>query len=137
MNTHLRNTVYLPLKLTYGLIPLLAGLDKFFNLLADWPSYVSPAFTHILGIPAATLMMLVGPVEIAVGLLVLTRWTRVGAYVASAWLVLIAVNLIAAGILDVAVRDLAMAVGAQALGRLSAPAEQPEVHGRALGISST
>jgi hypothetical protein len=33
------DSVYRPLWLTYGLVPLLAGLDKFFGLLADWSAY--------------------------------------------------------------------------------------------------
>ena len=70
-------------------------------------------------------MRFFGVVEIAVGLLILTRWTRIGAYVASAWLLLIAVNLVSTGhFLDVAARDVAMAVAAFALARLE------EVRGR-------
>jgi uncharacterized membrane protein YphA (DoxX/SURF4 family) len=111
--------VYLPLKLTYGLIPLLAGLDKFFNVLADWERYLSPAIAELLPVDATTFMMVVGVIEIAAGILVLSRFTRLGAYIVSAWLVLIAIQLVTAGILDIAVRDLAMAVGAYTLGRLA------------------
>jgi hypothetical protein len=64
-------------------------------------------------------MHAVGIIEIAVGLLVLTRWTRLGAWIAAAWLVLIAVNLATMGLFDIAVRDLAMAVGAYTLARLA------------------
>lgn len=110
--------VYLSLRLTYGLVPLLAGLDKFFGLLADWESYLSPAAAGLLPVSPATFMMAVGVIEMAVGLAVLTRFTRLGALVAAAWLAAIAVNLLLAGVLDVAVRDLAMAVGAFALARL-------------------
>ena len=113
------DAAYWPLRLTYGLVPLLAGLDKFLNLLADWPSYVSPAIAGLLPIETTTLMQLVGVVEILVGLMVLTKWTRVGAYVAMAWLVLIAGNLALVGRFDIAVRDLAMAVGAFALARFA------------------
>ena len=120
------DSAYWPLRLTYGLVPLLAGLDKFLNLLADWPSYVSPAIAGLLPIATTTLMQLVGVVEIVVGLMVLTKWTRVGAYVAMAWLVLIAGNLALAGRFDIAVRDLAMAVGAFALARF-ADAPRPVV----------
>jgi uncharacterized membrane protein YphA (DoxX/SURF4 family) len=112
-------SLYRPLWLTYGLVPLLAGLDKFFNLLADWPKYLSPVVANLLPLPAETFMYAVGIIEIAVGVMVLTRWTRTGAWIAAAWLVLIALNLVTMGLLDIAVRDLAMAVGAYTLARLA------------------
>jgi len=112
-------SLYRPLWLTYGLVPLLAGLDKFFNLLTDWPKYLSPTMAGLLPVSAQTFMHAVGVIEIAVGLLVLTRWTRLGAWIAAAWLVLIAVNLATMGLFDIAVRDLAMAVGAYTLARLA------------------
>lgn len=112
-------SLYRPLWLTYGLVPLLAGLDKFFNLLADWPQYLSPAIANLLPVSPETFMAVVGVVEIAVGLLVLTRWTRLGAWIAALWLALIAVNLLTLGLFDIAVRDLAMAVGAATLARLA------------------
>jgi hypothetical protein len=111
--------LYRPLWLTYGLVPLLAGLDKFFNLLTDWPKYLSPLVTNLLPVSAPTFMHGVGIIEIAVGLLVLTRWTRLGAWIAAAWLVLIAINLATLGLFDIAVRDLAMAVGSYTLARLA------------------
>jgi hypothetical protein len=112
-------SLYRPLWLTYGLVPLLAGLDKFFNLLTDWPKYLSPWMAHLLPMSASSFMHVVGIIEIAVGLLVLTRWTRIGAWIATAWLVLIALNLVTMGLFDIAVRDLAMAVGAYTLARLA------------------
>lgn len=112
-------TIYQPLRWAYGLVPLLAGLDKFFNLLADWPSYLSPAVSSLLPVSPSAFMAAVGVVEMAVGVMVLTRWTRLGAYLAMAWLALIAINLLFAGILDVAVRDLVMAIGAYTLARLA------------------
>jgi len=112
------NAPYWALRWTYGLVPLLAGLDKFFNLLTDWPKYLSPSIAALLPVAPSAFLHLVGIVEIVVGLAVLTRFPRLGAYVASAWLVLIALNLLAAGTFDVAVRDLAMAVGAFTLARL-------------------
>jgi len=111
-------SLYRPLWLTYVLIPLLAGLDKFFNLLTDWPKYLSPRMAGLLPVSAQTFMHAVGVIEIVVGLLVLTRWTRLGAWIAAAWLVLIAVNLATMGLFDIAVRDLGLAVGAYTLARL-------------------
>src|SRR3954454_20320908 len=112
-------SLYRPLWLTYGLVPLLAGLDKFFNLLTDWPRYLAPWLAGLLPVSVPTFFHLIGLVEIAVGVLVLTRWTRLGAWIATAWLALIAVNLATMGLFDIAVRDLAMAVGASTLARLA------------------
>lgn len=112
-------SIYQPLRWTYGLVPVVAGLDKFFNLLADWEGYLSPAVAALLPVSPGTFMAVVGVIEIAAGVVVLTRWTRLGAYLVAAWLVLIAVNLLLAGFYDVAVRDLVMAVGAYTLARLS------------------
>lgn len=110
------------LRLGFGAAPALAGLDKIFrtNLLADWPVYISPLATAVLPISGETFMQVIGVVELAVGLMVLTMATRVGAYIASAWLVAIALNLVTTGhYFDVAVRDLLMAVAAYTLARLT------------------
>ena len=64
-------------------------------------------------------MMIVGVIEMIVGVAILTKFTRLGAYVAMGWLVLISLNLLLVGAFDVAVRDVAMAVGAYSLGRVS------------------
>src|SRR4051812_2977523 len=109
---------YWALRATYVLVPLLAGLDKFFNVLAYWPSYLSPSFARLIPMSPQHFMYLVGVVEIAAGVLVLSRYARVGAYVVALWLVCIAINLLSRRTLDVAVRDLAMAVGAFSLARL-------------------
>ncbi|HJQ99519.1 MAG TPA: hypothetical protein VJ826_14485 [Candidatus Polarisedimenticolaceae bacterium] len=113
------DSVYIPLKITFGLVPLLAGLDKFFGVLANWDAYLAPSVAAMLPFSAHTFMMIVGVIEMAVGLAILTKLTRLGAYVAMTWLVLIACNLLLAGMLDVAVRDLAMAVGAYSLGTVA------------------
>lgn len=108
------------LRLTYGLVPIVAGLDKFTNLLVDWTQYLSPLALEVLPISAATFMMIVGVIEIAAGVLVLSRFTRLGAYVVGAWLVAIAVNLVTTGHdFDVAVRDLVMSIGAFTLAKLT------------------
>lgn len=110
---------WLLLKLVFGLVPIVAGLDKFTNLLVDWTQYASP-LVGVLPISAGSLMMIVGVIEIAAGILVLSRYTRVGAYVVSAWLVAIALNLVTTGkYFDVAVRDLVMAAGAFVLAKLT------------------
>jgi hypothetical protein len=121
MNTHSRiDQTWWTLRLTYGLVAFLAGLDKFIGVLANWESYLAPAATNLLPLSPGSLMRTVGFVEMIVGLLILTSWTRLGAYVASAWLLVIAATLALSGShLDVAVRDVAMAVGAWTLARLT------------------
>jgi uncharacterized membrane protein YphA (DoxX/SURF4 family) len=116
------------LRLTFGVIPIAAGVDKFFNLLTHWEQYLSPLALRLLPIGPPAFMRIVGVVEVVVGLLVLTRWTRIGAYVASAWLALIALQLLSGGhFIDVAARDLALSVAAFALARLEeARARAPE-----------
>ena len=112
------------LKVAFGVVPFLAGLDKFFNLLADWPGYLSPAAAAILPVSAQTFMHVAGVGEMAVGIAILTRWTRIGSWVAAAWLVAIAANLVSSGhFLDVAVRDLVMAIAAYTLARLTEASE--------------
>lgn len=112
------------LKFTYGLIPIIAGADKFTNLLADWSKYLHPSLVSMLPFKAGVFMMIVGVIEIIAGILVFTT-TRVGAYIVSAWLVLIALNLLASGnYLDVAVRDLAMAIGAFSLAKITTITDQ-------------
>lgn len=132
LDTPTRESLYRPLWLTYGLVPLLAGLDKFLNVLADWSEYLSPLVSGLLPVSAETFMYAVGVIEMAVGVMVLTRWTRLGAWLAAAWLVLIAVNLLTLGVLDVAVRDLAMAVGAYTLARLAEARQESRVRVPAL-----
>jgi uncharacterized membrane protein YphA (DoxX/SURF4 family) len=111
------------LRLAFGLVPVLAGLDKFFNLLADWPAYLSPAVAAALPMSPDAFMHVVGVIEIAVGVAVLSPWTVYASYVAAVWLLCIAVNLVLGGFFDVAVRDVVMAIGAYTLAQLTA-AEQ-------------
>jgi hypothetical protein len=108
------------LRIGLGLGPFLAGLDKYFNLLANWPGYISPLALKILPFSGQTFMHIVGVIEMGVGLAILTKWTRLGAYVASAWLLAIAINLVSTGMFfDIAVRDVEMALAAFVLARLT------------------
>jgi uncharacterized membrane protein YphA (DoxX/SURF4 family) len=113
-------TPWWALRAALGAAAFLAGLDKFFNLLANWPGYLSPLAAGLLPISASSFMHVIGIVEMAVGALILMGYTRLGGYVASVWLVGIAVNLIATGrYFDIAVRDVAMAIAAFTLARLT------------------
>ena len=107
------------LKFTYGLIPIVAGADKFTNLLTDWAHYLNPTLKAALPFSDHVFMMIVGVIEIIAGILVFISPQK-GGYLVSVWLVLIALSLLAGGnYLDVAVRDLAMAIGAFSLAKLS------------------
>lgn len=114
------NSSWWALRIALGVAPFLAGLDKFFNLLTKWTMYLNPLVLRIVPVAPETFMRAVGVIEMIVGIAILTRWTRFGAYVAMAWLVGIALNLITMGaFFDVAVRDLLIAVAAFSLGRLT------------------
>jgi hypothetical protein len=83
-------------------------------------------------------MHLAGVIEIAAGLIVLSRWTLVGSYIVSAWLVAIAVNLVTTGqFFDVAVRDLVMSAAAYTLAQLTAVREGVRQPARDVVPSST
>jgi hypothetical protein len=119
------------LRIGLGVGPFLAGLDKYFNLLTNWTGYISPLFLKILPVSGQTFMHIVGVIEMIVGLAILTKWTRLGAYVASAWLIAIAINLVSTGMFfDVAVRDVEMALAALVLARMTevrSDAQQSEI----------
>jgi uncharacterized membrane protein YphA (DoxX/SURF4 family) len=108
------------LRIGLGLGPFLAGLDKFFNILADWGMYLSPLVERRLHVSPSVFMRGVGVMEMAVGLLILSGRTRLGGYVAMAWLLGIAVNLLTTGMFyDLALRDLEIAIAAYTLARLT------------------
>lgn len=108
------------LRIGLGVGPFLAGLDKYFNFLTNWPAYISPLALRILPFSGQTFMHIVGVIEMIVGLAILTKWTRLGAYVASAWLLAIAINLVSTGMFfDVAVRDIEIALAAFVLARMT------------------
>ena len=115
------------LRVALGLMATLAGLDKFFDVLANWEAYVAPAAAHILPVSPHVLMSIVGVVEFAVGLTILLVRPALGAYVASVWLLLVAGNLVMGGHFDIAVRDVVLAVAAFAAARLFEVREDADV----------
>jgi hypothetical protein len=134
MNSRLENPTRI-MRIAVGLMATLAGLDKFFNILADWGSYVSAAVAQLLPFSTDALMGIVGVVEIAVGIGILTTVPVLGAYVASAWLLLVAVNLVIAGHLDVAVRDVVLSIAAFTLARLIQARGESELRDAAPDLS--
>jgi uncharacterized membrane protein YphA (DoxX/SURF4 family) len=120
MQDHRTETAYWALRITFGVVPIVAGLDKFTNLLADWTTYLSPLAVRMLPFSPHAFMAIVGVVEIIVGVGVLSGYARVFGWIAAAWLLCIALNLLSTGhFLDVAARDVALAVSAFALAQVA------------------
>jgi hypothetical protein len=117
------------MRIAIGLMATLAGIDKFFNLLVDWSSYVSPVAAQLLPFSTDAFMWMVGVIEFAVGISILTALPVVGSYAASAWLLLVAVNLTLGGYFDIAVRDVVLSIGAFSLARLVQAQEPVEATG--------
>ena len=110
---------YKILHLGFTVAPILAGLDKFFHLLCNWDQYLAPWVTRLSPVGGHDLMLAAGVVEMAAGIVVAFK-PRLGAPVVGLWLCLIIVNLVTmASYLDVALRDLGLALGAFALWRLA------------------
>ncbi|MEO9258138.1 MAG: hypothetical protein ABI207_07140 [Crocinitomicaceae bacterium] len=107
------------LKYTFGIVPIVAGLDKFTDILTNWDLYLHPALAESLPFSAHAFMMVVGIIEIIAGVAVLMK-PFLGGMVVAAWLTLIALTLLASGnYLDVAVRDLVMGIGAFSMAKIS------------------
>jgi len=110
---------YQILHLGFAVAPIVAGLDKFFNLLVNWEQYLPPFVTNLVGGNGHYLMLVVGVIEVIAGLGVAFK-PKIFAYVVSAWLLLIIANLLMIpGYYDVALRDFGLALAAFALARLS------------------
>lgn len=114
------------LRFAYGAVVLLAGLDKLLgtNLIVYWPKYISPFVGSHLPVPVGVFLGAMGVIEIAVAIMLLTKWPRIGGYLSVAWLVLIAVNLAMLGYFDIAIRDILLAVGAVVLAELTVAVEE-------------
>ena len=107
------------LQVGFVVAPILFGLDKFFEVLVDWDRYLAPAVTDALPVSGHTVMLAVGVVEIAAGVLVALR-PRIGGYVVAVWLWVIIVNLLVVGdFYDIALRDFGLSLGALALAKLA------------------
>jgi hypothetical protein len=107
------------LKFTFVIVPIVAGADKFMDLLTNWDLYLNPGLAGIIPFSAHTFMMIVGVIEIVAGIIVLKK-PEIGGLIVAAWLALIALTLLAGlQFLDVAVRDLVMAIAAFSMARIS------------------
>ena len=118
------NAGWWALRIGLGVGPIITGIDKYFDKLADWGMYLSPLATKVVPISATNFMHVVGVVEILAGLVVLSRWTKWGSYIVMFWLLGIAVNLLTMGMFyDLAMRDVEIAIGAFVLSQLTAVRE--------------
>ena len=111
---------FLLLRTVFTVAPIVFGLDKFTNLLTDWPAYLAPWIDGIVPGTAQQAMYAVGVVEVVAGIAVAVA-PRFGGWLVAAWLGGIIVNLLVlGGFYDVALRDFGLLVGALALWRLAA-----------------
>jgi len=114
------DAIYMVLKYAYGLAAIVIGLDKFFGYIVDWKMYVGQFVIQIAPIGVTHLLYAIGTIEIVVGLLILSKFTRLGAYLVMTWFLVVVVNLLIMGqFMDIVLRDLLLAVGAWALAQLA------------------
>lgn len=119
IKNHTLNSTFNLLKYVFVVVPIVAGADKFTNLLTNWEQYVNPSIADLLPFSAALFMKIVGLIEIVAGLIVFKK-PELGGFIVSAWLTLIALSLLAGfNYVDVAVRDLVMAIAALSMARLA------------------
>ena len=110
---------YWILHVGFTVAPILAGLDKFFHLLVNWDQYLPGVVANASPIPAHTLMLIVGVIEVVAGIGVWLK-PRIFAYIVAVWLVVIILNLLMIpGYFDIALREFGLFLAALALARLS------------------
>src|SRR4051794_18111661 len=120
-----RYQAFVLLRIGLTVAPIAFGLDKFFNVLVDWPIYLAGWIDDIAPGSAQDFMHLVGVIEIVAGILVAVA-PRYGAYVVAAWLGGIILNLVTGpGNYDIALRDFGLMLGALSLARLAAVYDRP------------
>jgi uncharacterized membrane protein YphA (DoxX/SURF4 family) len=118
------------LRLAFTVAPIAFGLDKFFNVLVDWPTYLAPWINDIAPGSGQDFMYVVGAIEILAGIIVALK-PRYGAYVVAAWLAGIVVNLLTySGFYDIALRDFGLMLAALTLARLASTYDPPLRLGR-------
>jgi uncharacterized membrane protein YphA (DoxX/SURF4 family) len=113
------------MRLAFTVAPIAFGLDKFFNVMVDWPTYLAPWINDIAPGTGQQFMYVVGATEILAGVIVGLK-PRYGAYVVAAWLAGIILNLLtASGFYDIALRDFGLMLGALSLARLASVYDAP------------
>jgi len=110
---------FLALRTVFTVAPILFGLDKFANLLVDWPIYLAPWVDDVVPGTAQQAMYAVGVIEVVAGIVVALA-PRFGSWLVAGWLAGIILNLLTIpGHYDIALRDFGLLVAAVALARLS------------------
>ncbi len=113
------------LRVAFTVAPIAFGLDKFFNVMVDWPIYLAPWINDIAPGSAQQFMYAVGAIEIVAGIAVALK-PRYGAYVVAAWLGGIVISLLTySGYYDIALRDFGLMLGALTLARLASVYDPP------------
>jgi uncharacterized membrane protein YphA (DoxX/SURF4 family) len=113
------------LRLAFIVAPIAFGLDKFFNVMVEWPTYLAPWINDIAPGSGQDFMYLVGAIEIVAGVAVAVK-PRYGAYLVAAWLAGIVINLLtASGFYDIALRDFGLMLAALTLARLASVYDPP------------
>jgi uncharacterized membrane protein YphA (DoxX/SURF4 family) len=113
------------MRLAFTVAPIAFGLDKFFNVMVDWPQYLAPWINDIAPGSGQDFMYFVGGTEILAGIIVALK-PRYGAYVVTAWLGGIIINLLThSGYYDIALRDFGLMLAALTLGRLASVYDAP------------
>jgi hypothetical protein len=125
-----RYQAFVLLRIAFTVAPIVFGLDKFFNVMVDWPLYLAPWINDIAPGSAQDFMYFVGMTEIVAGVAVALK-PRYGAYVVAAWLAGIVINLLtASGFYDIALRDFGLMLAALTLARLASVYDPPLRRGR-------
>jgi uncharacterized membrane protein YphA (DoxX/SURF4 family) len=113
------------MRLAFVVAPIAFGLDKYFNVMVDWPIYLAPWINDIAPGSGQDFMYFVGATEIVAGILVALK-PRYGAYVVAAWLAGIVINLLThSGYYDIALRDFGLMLAALTLARLASVYDPP------------
>jgi uncharacterized membrane protein YphA (DoxX/SURF4 family) len=121
---------FVTLRVGFTVLPIVMGIDKFFNNLVNWEQYLAHWIANISPFSATGTMHVVGVIEIAAGVLVALK-PRYFAYLVAAWLGGIILDLLTySGYYDVALRDFGLLLGAVTLARLAAKFDPP-LSGRA------
>jgi hypothetical protein len=104
---------------TFIVVFALAGLDKFLHAMTQWERYVSPSISSILHLSAGAIVLFAGLIEMLAAAAVALK-PRIGSWVVSAWLWLIAINLLTVPLYDMVLLVLALSAAGLAFTRLSA-----------------
>lgn len=127
------NTTWWMLKISYGLVYIVAGADKFTNLIVVWIKYLNLQIPASIEVDPVNFIYIVGIIEIAIGLVTLSKWTKTGAFLIATWLLLIIINLLSLGtFFDIVVRDTLLAISALSLVFLTTIREQLQVRNQSV-----